>query len=36
MLIVILWCIWKQRNRWVFENIPSTIENYKEGFKREM
>jgi hypothetical protein len=31
-----LWCIWKCRNEWVFENMPPTILSCKEGLKKEM
>jgi hypothetical protein len=36
IIIVMLWCTWKCRNGWTFENIPPTTSSYKELFKKEM
>jgi hypothetical protein len=36
VVIVMLWCIWKTRNGWIFENTPPTIPECMGMFKKEM
>jgi hypothetical protein len=35
-IITMMWCIWKCRNRWIFENPPPTIQRCKIMFVEEM
>ena len=32
VFIISTWCIWKQRNGFVFDNRPPTIDNWKSNF----
>jgi hypothetical protein len=30
IIMTMTWCIWKCRNRWIFEEVPPTIPLYKD------
>jgi hypothetical protein len=34
IIIVMYWCIWKERNRWSFNNEDPSLEHCKLNFKK--
>jgi hypothetical protein len=35
IIILMCWCIWTERNRWLFNNNDPSVENCRNKFKRE-
>jgi len=35
VIIIMAWCIWTQRNNWLFNSIPPTVQGCKEAFKKD-
>jgi hypothetical protein len=36
VIIIMIWCMWKYRNRWIFENIPPMTTMCNEMFVKKM
>jgi hypothetical protein len=36
IVILTCWCIWKQRNAWIFKNIRPTFRGWKSSFVYEV
>jgi hypothetical protein len=36
IVILACWCIWKQRNGWIFKNIRPTFRRWKSSFVYEV
>jgi hypothetical protein len=35
IIIIMSWCIWKERNAWIFNNEDPSVDHYKVMFKKE-
>jgi hypothetical protein len=36
IVIIACWCIWKQRNGWIFKNIRPTFRRWRSSFVHEV